>query len=54
MHACVTLTGIPASGTVKYTVKSFVTKIEGVRIYGDTIELTFVDGVLSGEPVIVQ
>lgn len=52
--ACVTLTGIPASGTVKYTVKSFVTKIEGVRIYGDTIELTFVDGVLSGEPVIVQ
>ena len=52
--ACVTLTGIPASGTVKYTVRSFITKLEGVKIYGDAIELTFVDGVLSGDPVIVQ
>ncbi len=44
--ACLVISGTPVTGTVTYTVRSFVVR-DGAKVWGTAMQFTVVDGVLS-------
>ena len=46
-----TISDIAATGTSVYTFRPYTYEDDGTRTYGDTIVMTFVDGVFSGAVV---